>query len=36
MMKQKLTLLLLILIITIGNAQNNWVKGSLILKSDFS
>jgi hypothetical protein len=32
-MKQKLTLLLLILIITIGNAQNNWVKGSLILKN---
>lgn len=33
MKKQKLTTLLLILIISIGNAQNNWVEGSLILKN---
>ncbi|TMM28586.1 hypothetical protein FDT66_13345 [Polaribacter aestuariivivens] len=33
MKKQKLTLLLLTLIISIGNAQNNWVEGSLILKN---
>ncbi|PNW25799.1 hypothetical protein [Formosa algae] len=33
MKKQKLTLLLLILIVSLGNAQNNWVEGSLILKN---
>ena len=33
MKKQKITLLLLILIINVGNAQKKWFEGSLILKN---